>query len=57
MAPELKGRILNQLDEGDEESPGVWPVYNQSLQQYPVYQTHTCPKMLTEPLMSLFQLR
>lgn len=35
VAPELKGRILDELDEGDEESPGVWPVDDQPLQQDP----------------------
>lgn len=27
MAPELEGRILDQLDEGDEETPWVRPVH------------------------------
>lgn len=35
VAPELEGRILDELDEGDEESPGVWPVDDQPLQQDP----------------------
>lgn len=38
MAPELKGRILDQLDEGDEEPPGVRPVHDQPLQQNPARQ-------------------
>ncbi len=32
MAPELKGRVLNQLNEGDEQTPRVRPVHNQPLQ-------------------------
>lgn len=35
MAPELEGRILDQLDEGDEETPRVRPVHYQPLQQNP----------------------
>lgn len=35
MAPELEGRILYQLDEGDEETPGMRPVNDQPLQQDP----------------------
>lgn len=35
MAPELEGRILDQLDEGDEETPRVRPVHDQPLQQNP----------------------
>lgn len=35
MAPELEGRILYQLNEGDEETPGMRPVNNQPLQQDP----------------------
>lgn len=33
VAPELEGRILYQLDEGDEKPPGVRPVHDQPLQQ------------------------
>lgn len=35
MAPELKGRVLDQLYEGDEQTPWVRPVHNQPLQQDP----------------------
>ena len=35
MGPELEGRVLDQLDEGDEETPGVRSVDNQPLQQNP----------------------
>ncbi len=35
MAPELKGRVLDQLNEGDEQTPWVRPVHNQPLQQDP----------------------
>lgn len=35
MAPELEGRVLDQLDEGDEETPWVRPVHDQPLQQNP----------------------
>lgn len=38
MAPELEGRILDQLNEGDEKTPRVRPVHNQPLQQNPVEQ-------------------
>ena len=32
VRPELEGRILNQLDESDEEAPGMWSVYNEPLE-------------------------
>ena len=35
VCPELEGGVLDQLDEGDEQAPGVWPVHNQPLQQHP----------------------
>ena len=35
VSPELEGGILDELDEGDEESPGVGPVHDQPLQQHP----------------------
>ena len=35
VAPELEGRIFDQLDEGDEETPWVRPVHDQPLQQNP----------------------
>ena len=31
--PEVVARVLDQLDEGDEQSPGVRSVHNQTLQQ------------------------
>lgn len=39
MAPELKGRVLDQLYEGDEQTPWVRPVHNQPLQQDPARQS------------------
>jgi len=33
VTPELEGRILDQLNEGDEKTPRVRPVHNQPLQQ------------------------
>ena len=35
MGPELEGWVLDQLDEGDQKTPGVGSVYNQTLQQNP----------------------
>ena len=35
VAPELEGRILDQLNESDEETPWVRPVHYQPLQQNP----------------------
>jgi len=35
VGPELERRVLDEFDEGDEESPGVGPVHNQPLQQHP----------------------
>ena len=35
VRPELEGRVLDQLDEGDDETPGVRSVDNQPLQQNP----------------------
>lgn len=34
VSPEVIARILDQLDEGDEQAPGVRSVHNQTLQQY-----------------------
>ena len=31
--PEVVARVLDQLNEGDEQSPGVRSVHNQTLQQ------------------------
>ena len=35
MIPELELSVLDELNEGDEQSPGVWSVDNESLQQHP----------------------
>ena len=35
MSPELEGGVLDELDEGDEEAPGVGPVHDQPLQEHP----------------------
>jgi len=33
VRPELEGGVLDQLNEGYQEPPGMWPVDNQSLQE------------------------
>jgi hypothetical protein len=35
MIPEFVSWILDKLNECDEETPRMWPVYNQSLKQHP----------------------
>lgn len=35
MIPELVRWILDKLNECNEKTPGMRPVYNQSLQQHP----------------------
>ena len=35
VGPELEGRVFDELDEGDQETPGVRSVDNQPLQQNP----------------------
>lgn len=35
MVPELKCRVFYQLNEGNEETPWVRPIYNQSFQKNP----------------------
>jgi len=35
VRPELEGRVLDQLDEGDEQPPGMGSIHDQSLQQHP----------------------
>jgi len=35
VGPELERRVLDQFDERDQQSPGVRPVDNESLQQNP----------------------
>jgi hypothetical protein len=32
--PEFVGWILDQLDEGDQQSPWMWTVHNQTFEQY-----------------------
>ena len=36
VVPELEAGVLDELDEGDEQTPGVRPVHDQPLQQHPV---------------------
>ena len=36
VVPELEAGVLDELDEGDEKTPGVRPVHDQPLQQHPV---------------------
>jgi len=36
MTPELELWVFHQFNKGDEKTPWMWPVYNQSLQQHPV---------------------
>lgn len=33
IRPEIVSGVLDQLNEGDEQAPWVWPVHNQPLQQ------------------------
>ena len=33
MLPKVVGGILYELNESDEQTPGVWPIHYQSLQQ------------------------
>lgn len=47
VAPELEGGILDELDEGDEQSPGMRPVHNQPLQKNPAKR---CKILLTKTL-------
>ena len=35
VRPELERGVLDQLDEGDQETPGVGPVDDQPLKQHP----------------------
>lgn len=35
MRPEFVDGVFDQLDERDEQSPGVWSVHDESLQQHP----------------------
>lgn len=34
ISPEVVAWILDQLNEGDQQAPGVWSVHNQTLQQH-----------------------
>lgn len=36
VRPKLVLMILDELNEGDEESPRMWPVHDQPLQQHPI---------------------
>lgn len=38
MVPELKCWVFYQLDESNEETPGMRPIYNQSFQENPAVQ-------------------
>lgn len=38
MIPEFESRIFDQLNKGDEKTPRMWSVHNQSLQQDPICQ-------------------
>ena len=40
VCPKLVLMILNKLDKGDEKTPRMRPVHNQSLQQNPVKKTY-----------------
>ena len=40
MVPEFEGRVLDELDEGDEEAPWVWSVHDQALQQHSIDRIH-----------------
>lgn len=35
MVPEFKCWVFNQLNEGDEKTPRMWPIYNQPFQKNP----------------------
>lgn len=35
VIPEFESRIFDQLNKGDEKTPRMWSVHNQSLQQDP----------------------
>lgn len=39
MIPELEGRVFDELDESDQETPRMWAVDDQSLQQNPAQDT------------------
>lgn len=41
MAPELEGWVLDELNEGDEQSPRMRSVHNQPLQQDPAHMRTT----------------
>ena len=41
MRPELELRILDELDEGDEQAPRMRPIHDQALQQHPANQRQT----------------
>jgi hypothetical protein len=33
VLPELEARVLDELDEGDEQAPGMRPVHNEALEE------------------------
>lgn len=45
MIPELELGVLDKLNEGDEEPPGVRSVHYQSLQQNPATQSYFSPRI------------
>ncbi len=49
--PEIIGGILDQLNERDEQSPWVWSIHNQPLQQ------HTCYLLLNSFSVSFSKQR
>lgn len=57
VAPELEGRIFDELDEGNEKTPGVGPVHNQPLQQNPERPSSSCSSLTANVCVWLKQLR
>lgn len=39
VCPKVVTGVFDEFNEGDEKSPGVWPIHNQSLQQHTVEHT------------------
>lgn len=50
MIPELELGVLDKLNEGDEEPPGVRSVHYQSLQQNPATQSYISPHKYVSPI-------
>jgi hypothetical protein len=42
ILPEVVSRVLDDLQEGDEEPPRVWTVHDQSFQQHPLQDRPRC---------------